>query len=104
MSELKIDSENVRKAYEQGCPDVKKVLETLFPGAVNRDYAKAGDITQHSDHIYIYLDEAKVKEALAAQIDGYLLGVRLFEGKYESIRWFSRKFGTTEKRVDLVAK
>ncbi len=32
MGELTITKENLEKAYKEGCSDVKKVLDNLFPG------------------------------------------------------------------------
>ena len=38
MATVQIEEENVRKAYKEGCSDVKKVLETLFPEIVKNKY------------------------------------------------------------------
>ena len=34
MTKVEIDSENVIKAHKEGCSDVKKVLENLFPATL----------------------------------------------------------------------
>lgn len=47
MSELKITIENAKKAYDSGCPDVKKVLENLFGAKAFRPK----DVTQEINDI-----------------------------------------------------
>lgn len=38
MVTIQIEKDNIRKAYEDGCSDVKKVLETLFPEVFKTKY------------------------------------------------------------------
>ena len=48
--EIKITKENFKKAYSEGCPDVKATLKRLCPDAVEKEvgYAKAGELATAS--------------------------------------------------------
>lgn len=44
MSYVKLKKENLQKAYEEGCEDVKKVLRNLYPNEFeNNKYYHRGD-------------------------------------------------------------
>ena len=48
--EIKITKENFKKAYSEGCPDVKATLKRLCPDAVEKEvgYVKAGELATAS--------------------------------------------------------
>ena len=50
--EIKIPKENFKKAYDEGCDDVKATLKRLCPDAVEKEagYVKAGELATASRH------------------------------------------------------
>lgn len=74
--ELTITKENAQKAYNDGCPDVKKVLENLF----GKKYFIPEDIT---DQIKTFEDAYKY------------LGIKTFKDAYKVLKLDRRMFGET---------
>lgn len=51
-NKMNIEKENVLKAHEEGCREVKSVLENLFPELFEETY-EAGDYFKHNGDYYI---------------------------------------------------
>ena len=73
MKELKLDKEKVIKAYNEGCYNVKKVLENMFGKEIfQQEVYKAGQKFQHKRHGWRYI---------LAQIDArYINFINLNDG------------------------
>ena len=71
MSEITIKRENVQKAYDEGCDDVKATLQRLFPDVIKKVKIRE-DITRD---IYLEICEGcPPKMGIKLNYDGYSIG------------------------------